>query len=151
MTLAIAISGALAVAITAKIMYFLFLGGKTVSNVSFAGRILTKLRVAFIKFADGWREQSFSYKFVAYPSMLVSMGLTSLVIYGLTPVISDITGFWNKFRYCLLIILAGVPASLCGAFVFMYVIYLLKTVASSWWRREDMSKANKDEPAEPTA
>ena len=134
------IAGAAAVAITAKLMYVLFLGGKTISNAGFIGKAVGTLRTALVAFANGWSEQSFRYKLVAYPSMLASMGLTSLVIYSLIPVISDAAGFWDKFRYCLLIVLAGVPASTLGAFVIMYGIHLLKAVAIAWWRGGGSSK-----------
>ena len=140
MTLAVTIAGALAVAITAKLMHFLFLGGKAISNASFTGRVMVILRTAFVNLANGWSEQSFRYKLVAYPSMLTSMGLTSLVIYSLIPVINDAASFWDKFRYCALIVLAGVPASTLGAFAIMYGIHLLKAAVRAWWRGKGSPK-----------
>ncbi len=139
--LAISISGALAVAITARLMYLLFLGGKTISNATFIGRIVARLWTALVNFADGWREQNFGYKIIAYPCMLISIGLVSLLIYWFIPVISNSAGLWDIIRYCALIIFVGVSATMLGAFFLIYCVYLAKLLLGRWWRGENKQTA----------
>ncbi len=136
MTLAVSIAGAIAVAITARLMYMFFLSGKRITNASFIGRIVTALWASLQNFAEGWRGQSLKYKFIAYPCMLLSMGLTSLLIYWLTPIVSEAAGFWNTLRYCVLIILVGVSASVIGAFLLIYLIFLLGALIHEWWTKQ---------------
>lgn len=135
MTLAVSIAGAIAVAITARLMYMFFLSGKRITNASFIGRIVNALWSSLVNFAEGWRGQSLKYKFIAYPCMLIAMGLTSLLIYWLAPIVSDSAGFWNTLRYCVLIVLAGVSASVIGAFLLIYLIYLLGALIHEWWTK----------------
>lgn len=135
MTLAVSIAGAIAVAITARLMYMFFLSGRRITNASFIGRIVNALWSSLVNFAEGWRGQSLKYKFIAYPCMLIAMGLTSLLIYWLAPIVSDSAGFWNTLRYCVLIVLVGVSASVIGAFLLIYLLYLLGALIHEWWTK----------------
>ena len=149
MTLEISISAAIAIAITARLMYLLYLNGKTISSVSFTGRAVALLRASLFEFTDGWRERKWGYLFIAYPSMLAAMGLTSLGIYAIIPILGHSAGFWDQFRYCVLIILASVPLCLLGAFIIIYGVYLLKVMLRTWWRRKDSASLPDNAPAQP--
>lgn len=148
MTLAVSIAGAVAVAITARLMYLFFLSGKTFTVKTATGRLMGKLWEALVHFSDNWRAQTFRYKLVAYPCMIVAMGVTSMVIYWLMPVISDAAGFWDKLRYCVMIVVVGVAASMLGAFLLIYFCYLFHLVVAAWWRGDN--KKPKPEPATPS-
>ena len=149
MTVEISITAAITIAITARLMYLLYLNGKTISSVSITGRAVALLRTALFEFAEGWRDQKWSYLFIAYPSMLFAMGLTSLGIYAIIPVLGHSAGFWDVFRYCLLIVLASVPICLFGAFLIIYGIYLLKLLIRTWWNRRGKPKKHDGDPAAP--
>lgn len=147
MTLALSIAAAIAVAITARLMYLFFLSGKTISNTTLAGRLVGRLWAGLVDFANGWSGQSFRYKLLAYPCMLVAMGLTSLIIYWLIPVINDAAHFGDKLRYCVLIVLAGVPSAMLMAFLLLYGAYLARSSFKAWWRGEGKERRKEQDKA----
>lgn len=137
MTLAISIAAAITVAVTAKLLYLMFLSGKKLTRANMFGRLMSSVEPAGRAFVQGWREQNWRYLFIAYPSMLATMGLVSLVLYWFMPALDRADTFGDKLRYCLLVFGVGVSASLTLSLVLILLVYFIISLVGAWWRQDD--------------
>lgn len=133
MTWAISIAAAITVAVTAKLVHIFFLSGKTITNATFFGRVVSRTELARRAFVDGWRNQRLRYLFVAYPCILVSMGLVSLFLYWMMPALGNRDTFSDMLRYCLLVFSVGISASVVLTFALIMFVYLCITWLKAWW------------------
>lgn len=141
MTLAISLAAAVTVAVTAKLLYLMFLSGKRLTGASMFGRLVSSVEPAARAFAQGWREQSWRYLFIAYPSMLITMGLVSLFLYWLMPALDKADTLGDKLRYCFLVFGVGVSASLVLSLFLILLVYFIISLVGAWWRRDDAGTA----------
>lgn len=150
MPLYIVIAAAVTIAVTAKFMHLVFLSGKTITNHTFFGRLVSRIEPARRAFVDGWRRRSWRYLFVAWPCMLFSMALVSLLLKWMMPALDNAQTFGDKIRYSLLVFSVGVSASLSLAFVLVMLAYYCGTVIKFWWQA-DGAKDDEGEAADGTA
>lgn len=132
MAWAASIAGAVTVAVTARLMYLVFLGGRSIREATLTGRFVGAFRAAALRFANAWGEQRWGYKLVAYPCMVLTMGAVSALMYWLMPLMEGSPGAWNAIKYCALIFLAGVPASIAGAFFMIFAVYFAAESFTAW-------------------
>lgn len=142
MSLSITIAAAVTIAVTARLMYLFFLSGRTLTNATFFGRLVSRTEAARRAFVRGWREQSWRYRLIAYPSMLLSMGLVSLLLNWLMLGLDITPTFSDKLRYCLLVFGVGVTASLLLSLLIILGVFFVIALIGAWWRPE---KADKEE------
>ena len=150
MTLAISIAAAVTVAVTAKLAHILFLSGKTVTNATFFGRFVARTEMARRAFADGWRRQTLRYHLVAYPCILVGMGLVSLLLYWMMPALGNRDTYTDMLRYCLLVFAVGISASLVLILILMLLVYFVVCLIGAWWNPEGEPANGRADAAPPT-
>ena len=134
MPLYITIAAAVTVAVTAKLMYLLFLSGRTITNATLFGRVVSRIEPARQAFVRGWRKRGFRYQLVAYPCMLASIGLVSLFLRWMMPALENTQNVSDKIRYCLLVFGIGVSATLTIAFLLIMLMYFLASLVEGLWR-----------------
>lgn len=150
MTLSIAIAAGITVAVTGKLIYLLFLSGKTLSNATFFGRLVSRIEPARQAFVAGWKEQSGRYQFIAYSCIILTMALVSMLLYWLMPALDKVDDFGDKLRYCLLVFGVGVSTSLTMSFILIMLVYFLISVIGGWWSTKPYRFGNRTEaPAAP--
>lgn len=134
MTVTISIAAAVTVAVTAALIKLLFLSGKTLTNATFFGRLVSRIEPARQAFVDGWRRQSWRYLFICYPSIIVTMAGVSYLLYWLMPALDKTDTIGDMLRYCLLVFAVGVSASLTLTFVLIILVYYLISLVRGWVR-----------------
>lgn len=151
MTISISIAAAITVAVTAALIKLLFLSGKSLTNATFFGRLVSRIEPARQAFVEGWRQQSWSYLFVAYPCILATMAVVSLLLYWLMPALDKTDTLDDMLRYCLLVFAVGVSASLFLSFILMMLVYYLASLVRGWFTPEPKAVYNltiRETPAE---
>lgn len=136
MTAYVSIAAFFTVTVTAVLIKFLFFSGRTLTNATFFGRLVSRIDPARRAFADGWRKQSWGYLIIAYPCVLATITLVSLLLYWLMPALDKTDGVADKLRYCLLVFGVGVSASLTLSLGLIILVYYLLLLAKEWWRPE---------------
>ncbi len=136
MTLFVTIAAAVTVAVTAALIRLLFFSGKTLTNASFFGRLVSRIEPARQAFVAGWRQQSWSYLFIAYPAIIVTMALVSYLLYWLMPPVERADSVGDMLRYCLLVFSVGVSSSLVISFLLIILVYYLISVFKAWFSPE---------------
>lgn len=155
MSLYVTIAAAITIAVTAKLMYLIFLSGRTITNATLFGRLIARIDPARRAFVAGWRSQSWRYQCKVWPCMLLSMGLVSLLLKWMMPAMENAQTFSDKIRYCLLVFGIGMPTSITLSFLLiMLVYYAAASVVEAWWRpeaarREDMETAREVDGIQP--
>ncbi|MDR0361416.1 MAG: hypothetical protein LBJ46_01830 [Planctomycetota bacterium] len=133
MTIAISIAGAITVAVTVRLMYLLFLGGRRINEATAVGRFMDVLRPTAADFAKGWSEQGWRYRLTAYPCLVLTLAGVSALMYWLMPMMQTSLGVWDVVKYCLLIFFVGTAACLAVALILIFGIYFLREVIGQWW------------------
>lgn len=136
MNITVSIAAAVTVAVTGKLIYLLFLSGKTLTNATLFGRLVSRIEPARQAFAAGWRTQNGRYQFIAYSSIIVSMAVVSMLLYWLMPALDRTDSLGDKVRFCLLVLSVGVSTSLTLSFLLIMLIYFMISVVSGWLGRE---------------
>lgn len=136
MPIYITIAAAVTIAVTAKLMYLSFLSGRTITNATLFGRFVSRIEPARRAFVQGWRERSWRYMLIAYPCMIATMGLVSLLLYWLMPALDKADTFADKLRYCLLVFGVGVSASILLSLILILLVYFVISLIGAWWRPE---------------
>ena len=149
MTLSITIAAIVTAAVTFKLMYLIFLSGKTITNATLFGRFVSRIDPARRAFVTGWRTQNWRYIFIAYPSMIVTTSLVSTLLYWMMPVLDNSGSFSDKLRYCLMIFGVGVSVSLTVSLILILLVYFVISLVDGWWNtvREEKSDAQEPEAA----
>ncbi len=135
--MAVTIAAAVTVAVTAKLIYLLLLSGKSITNATFFGRMVSRTEEARQAFVEGWRRRDWRYQLIAYPCIILTMALVSGFLYWMMPAVVNSNTFADKLRYCLLVFGVGVSASLVLSTAAIFLVYFVITMAGSWWRKRD--------------
>lgn len=156
MSVYVTIAAAITIAVTAKLMYLIFLSGKTITNATLFGRLIARIDPARRAFVSGWRKQDWRYQGKAWPCMLISMGLVSLLLKWMMPAMENAQTVGDKLRYCLLVFGIGVSASITLSFFLIMLVYYGVSVLKAWWRPEaaqleDMETAQSVDGVSPVA
>lgn len=154
MTLSISIAAAITVAVTAALIKLLFLSGKTLTNATFFGRLVSRIEPARQAFVEGWRQQSWGYIFIAYPAIIATMALVSLLLYWLMPPLDKADSVGDMLRYCLLVFAVGVSSSLTISFLLIMLVYYLASLVKGWLNPEPpasyrLARRGEEPPPEP--
>ena len=148
----ITIAAGITIAVTAKFMYLLFLSGKTLTNATLFGRFVSRIEPARRAFVNGWKRQSWRYLFIAYPCMLLSMAVVSLLLNWIMPAMDKTPTLSDKIRFCLLVFGVGVSASLVLALVLILLTYFcLSLLRTKWGQAEESAGETRVETKENAA
>jgi hypothetical protein len=152
MNLTVSIAAAVTVAVTARMVHLLFLSGKTITGAGIFGRFVARTEQARVDFVDGWRGQGWTYRLIAYPCILASVGVVSLMLYWMLPPLGKFDSLGDVVRYCLLLFGVGVSSSLVAAFILIFAAYFARSVLVAWWQaREDGNAGERAEASPPPA
>jgi hypothetical protein len=135
MNITISIAAAVTVAVTGKLIYLLFLSGRTLSSATLFGRLVSRIEPARRAFVSGWKTQNARYQVIAYASIIVTMACVSILLYWLMPALDRADSFGDKLRFCLLVFSVGVSSSLVGSFTLMMLVYYIITTLNGWLGR----------------